>query len=233
MNFVKNFSRFIGESIAGSRRLAQLGLTSRNEKLIKDVEQIIELCPNLSYVTYPEKGSTAFSVSKQVSMPNHEIDKAHIIMRRLEDDEKMPPELRAKLRTLGDRYRFKERLKLVVDIAKEEYGEEFLNDLDTYFQSMVADNFRKMIQDLKEIDSDGNADLYIWDIGGWDLSYTYFYGAKEGDRYNSGKILEMLKENPEDSKKVSKLSITAKKDNSKEASDFARRMSSGEYGPLD
>jgi hypothetical protein len=226
MNFVKDFSQFVGEASDAHNKLVQLGLATRNQKLIADVEEIIELCPNLSYVTYPD--STFLNASKQVAMPNPEIEKAHVIMRRLEDDEKMTPELRKKLRDLGDRYQFKQRLSLLVDIAKKEYGEEFLNQIDNSFRDTITDNFSKMIQDLKQIDEGGEADLYVWDINGWDLPYTYFNSAKEGDRFNTGKVLEILKENPENCKKVSHLSITNKMD-----SDFAKRMSSGEFGPLD
>lgn len=233
MNFVKDFSRFVGESSDAHKKLFQLGLSSRNQKVISDIEKIVELCPNLSYVTYPDQSSTNFYASNQVSMPDYEIEKAHAIMRRLEEDEKMTPELRTKLRNLGDRYRFKERLKLVMDMAREEYGEEFLDEIDRSLRRKVEDNFSKMIQVLKEIDEAGDADIYVWDISGWDLPYAYFNGAKEGEKFNTGKILEILKENPDDCKKVSKLSITAKKDKSKEDSDFAKRMSSGEFGPLD
>ena len=155
-------------------------------------------------------------------------------MRRLEDDEKITPELRKKLRSLGDRYRFRERLSLVTDIAKKEYGEGYLDEIDSAMRLILENNFRKMIDALKQIDEDGTADLYIWNIRGWNLPYSYFNSAKDGDqRFDSKKVLEILKATPEYRKKVSHLEITAAKTKSGNESDFDRRMSSGEYGPRD
>lgn len=233
MNFLKDFPQFIVERSDARKKLFQLGLASRNERFISDIERIIDLCPNLSYVTYPDKFSGRFFASKKVPMPNFEIEKAHAIMARLEEDDKVTPEFRNKFRDLSNRYRFMERLKLVTDLARKEYDQGFLDEIDSYLRERVIGNIREMIDELKTIDAEGTADLYIWNISGYGLPYTYFYGAKQGNLFDSKKILQILEENPENCKKVSHLEILATSPEPQDQSDFAKRMSRGDYGSLD
>ena len=228
MNSLQSFSQFILEGAEDYRRLVKLGLVSRNQSFLEDLEKILELCPNLSYVTYPYSGASEGSV-KKIPSGDPEINRYRLIYLRLEQDGEITKDVKDHLSKLSRNFDFKKRVSFIEDMAREKYGEEYLDSVDDQVKQLAQDEFAQMLQTLREIDANSNADLKIWDMGGWKLRYNMF--KKPGQQYvDSREAVQELEQNPEVAEKIDKLQITAL---SKENDEFAMRMSRGDFGSLD
>lgn len=228
MNSLKSFSRFVSEGAEDYHRLVKLGLVSRNQAFLEDLEKILELCPNLDYVTYPYTGTSVGSV-KKIPSGDPEINRYRLINSRLEQDGEITEEIKARLNKLSRDFDFKKRASFIESIALEKYGQEYLDSVDDQVKQLAQDEFEQMMQTLRQIDANEEAELKIWDIGGWKLRYNMF--KKPGQQYiDTREVVQELEQNPEVAEKIDKLQIKAV---SKENDEFARRMSRGDFGPLD
>jgi hypothetical protein len=226
MRSVKRFNEFITEA-SGLETLHKLGLASRNEKFINDLEEIIGLCPNLSYVSYPNDRGTSTKI------PSSDPSQLFGMVLWMNVKSKMTDEELKEYARLSGKYDFNNRKKFVEKIARRLYGDDYSKEVEDTVKEMIKDQFTAMIRDLRSMD-EGDVVFNIWDI-------SQMYPTKGGVRapripsrgsqdYDSSEVLAFLKANPEVGPLISHLQIGA---DSAERREHARRMSAGEYGSLD
>jgi hypothetical protein len=237
MRSVKQFSEFIKES-KGLSYLQGLGLVDRNEVFFKNLKQIIELCPNLTDVTYPTSAGGNQSTVIKMKTPEklYQMTIWMNVKDRITDDE-----LR-EYRGLRDKGKYDQMYQYLEGVAKRVYGEAEVEEIKAEMEDGVKSEFTRelddMIRSLKDTDQSSEVDLYIWSI-------EQMYPARGEktraqlpselkdralDKYDSQKAVEFLKANPEVANKINRIQIGLR---SEKQSDFARRMSAGEYGSLD
>lgn len=228
MNSLQSFSQFISEGSDDYRKLVKLGLVSRNQAFFNDLEKILKLCPNLDYVTYPYSGSSTGQV-KKIPSGDPRLNRYRLIYLRLENDGEITKEVKDHINKLSRDFSFKKRESFIENIAREKYGQEYLDSIDDQVKRLAQEEFAQMMETLREIDTNDDVDLKIWDIGGWKLRYNIF--KKPGQEYvDTKEAVQELSQNPEVAEKIDKLQITAV---SKVDTDFGERMSRGDFGPLD
>jgi hypothetical protein len=237
MKNVKRFSEFIKES-KSLEYLQGLGLVDRNEAFFKSLKQIIELCPNLTDVTYPtsESGNQSTVIKMKTPEKLYQMTLWMNVKNQITD-----AELR-EYRGLRDKRMYDQMNQYLEKVANRIYGEAEVEEIKAEMEDGVKQEFKReledMIQNLKSIDQSSEVDLYIW---GLEQMYPV-RGEKTRaqlprelkdrvlDKYDSQKAVEFLKANPEVANKIDRIQIGVR---SEKQSDFAKRMSAGEYGSLD
>jgi hypothetical protein len=228
MNSLRSFSQFIQERSDDYSKLVRLGLASRNQAFFNDLEKILELCPNLSYVTYPYSDSPGGMV-KKIPSGDPELNRYRLMYSRLESDGELTQEIKDHINKLSRAFDFAKRVNFIENLALKKYGREYLDLVEDQVKNLIRDEFSQMMQTLREIDANGEVELKIWDIGGWKLRYNMF--KKPNQQYiDTRDVVQELEQDPEVAEKIDKLQITVI---SEENTEFARRMSRGEYGSLD
>jgi len=227
MNSLKSFSQFILEGADDYQRLVKLGLVSKNQAFFNDVEKILELCPNLDYVTYPYSSSPSGAVRK-IPSGDPKLNRYRLIYLRLEEDGEITQDVKDHITKLSRVYDFGKRSDYIEKIALEKYGQSYLNSVDDQVKQLAKNEFSEMLQTLHTIDSSEEVELKIWDLSGWKIRYNHF--KKNGEYLDSKEAVEELEQNPDIAEKVNKLQIAAV---SKAGAEFGERMSRGDFGPLD
>ena len=227
MNLLRNFSQFIKEGSENYDELVKLGLASRNQEFFKDLERILELCPNLSYITYPYS-ATPGGMSRKIPSGEPDLNQYRIIYSKLEADGLIDDITKQNFKTLSREYRFEKRLELVKRLAVENYGEDYLESVKDEIRQLAQNEISEMLQTLREIDSSADVELRVWDLGGWRIKYNSF--KKHGQYVDMRTAIEMLEQDPEMAENIDKLQITVV---SKGDDDFGMKMSRGDFGSLD
>lgn len=230
MNHIKDFLKFINES-NGAHELSRLGLMSKNAAFIRDIAKIIELCPNLKYITYP----SGLIGSRVVPMEEEDDLFLKLVWRRLISIGAMTPDLKARLNKLGNDGKYNERDALVIQTGQEEFTEEELADLKLEASQTKANGITDMIDELNRLDATEDHILRLWDIGAIGAQRK---GGRENiaipkrsyQNYDTREVLKFLTENPEYCQLITTLQIAA---SSAESNRLGDRIASGEYGSLD
>lgn len=227
MNHIKDFLKFINES-AGAHELSRLGLMSKNTAFIRDITKIIELCPNLKYITYP----SGLIGSRVVPMEEEDELFLKLVWRRLISIGAITPELKARLNKLGNAGKYDERDALVMQTGLEEFTEEELADLKLEASETKENGIKDMIDELNRLDATEDYILKLWDISAQRKAGLDYIGIpkRSYQDYDTSTVLKFLTDNPEYCQRITTLQIAAESDASNQ---HAERMSRGEYGPLD
>jgi hypothetical protein len=228
MNHIKNFLKFVNESGDSAHELSRLGLISKNAVFIRDIEKIVDLCPNLEYVTYPN-GSFGLT-----SVPMEKEDELFLklVWRRLISIGAITPDLKTRLNMLGRENKYVERDKLVMQTGLEEFTEEELADMKREASQSKANGLRAMIDALHELDATGDFELKLWDIRAQRTSNKTHIQvpSRSYQNYDTREVLKFLTGNPEYCQQITTLQIAAESEASRQ---HAARMSRGDFGPLD
>ena len=227
MNHIKDFLKFINES-NGAHELSRLGLMSKNAAFIRDIAKIIELCPNLKYITYP----SGLIGSRVVPMEEEDDLFLRLVWQRLISIGAITPDLKARLNKLGNDGRYNERDSLVIQTGQEEFTEEEIADLKLEASQTKANGITDMIDELNRLDATNEYALKLWDIS------SQRTGGRENiaipkrsyQNYDTREVLKFLTENPEYCQLITTLQIAA---SSAESNRLGDRIASGEYGSLD
>jgi hypothetical protein len=234
MRKIKKFNEFIGES-KSLAYLQNLGLIGRNERFFTDLEQIIEMCPNLNYVTYPS--SSVGNMSRKIEMKTPE--KLYQLTIWMNVKGKISDDELKEYKRLRDKGKYDQMHQYLEDVAKRIYGEAEVAELQASMEDGVKQEFKeeldKMMQHLRSIDQESEVEFRIWGI---DQAYPARgetrvqipYSLRKHDAYDTQGIVEFLQANPEAQAKIDRLQIAA---TSEKHRDFAKRMSAGEFGSLD
>lgn len=227
MNHIKDFLKFVNEN-DGAYELNRLGLISKNFTLIRDIEKIIELCPNLKYITYP----SGLLGSRSVPLEEEDALFFNLLWRRLISIGALTPEIKAKLNRLTYDNKYDERDALVRQIGLEEFTEEEIADLKLEASEAKANGIKEMIDELNRLDSTDEYVLKLWDISAQRTTIQKYVAIpkRSYQDYDTREVLKFLTENPEYCQLITTLQISA---SSAESIRLGDRIASGEYGPLD
>jgi hypothetical protein len=227
MNHIKDFLKFINEN-NGAHELSRLGLMSKNAAFIRDITKIIELCPNLKYITYP----SGLIGSRSVPMEEEGELFFKLVWRRLISIGAMTPDLKARLTKLSNDDRYDERDALIMQTGLEEFTEEEIEDLKLEASQAKENGIKDMIDELNRLDATEDHVLKLWDISAQRTAKQEYIAIpkRSYQDYDTREVLKFLTENPEYGQRITTLQIAATSDASNRLGD---RLSSGEYGPLD
>lgn len=227
MNHIKDFLKFINES-NGAHELSRLGLMSKNAAFIRDIAKIIELCPNLKYITYP----SGLIGSRVVPMEEEDELFLKLVWRRLISIGAMTPDLKARLNKLSKDDRYDERDALIMQTGLEEFTEEEIADLKLEASQSKANGIKDMIDELNRLDATEDHVLKLWDISAQRTAKQEYIAIpkRSYQDYDTSAVLKFLTENPEYCQRITTLQIAATSDASNRLGD---RIASGEYGSLD